>query len=70
MSIGFGCHCEERKKPVEQRNWWVMKRNCRRSAFDGYHIRSSEYSTVICLTCNGCGRTKAAFVDKLKDYQF
>lgn len=65
--ISFGCHCEERRKPVAQRNWWVWQRNMRRSAFDGYEQRTSDYSTVYCRTCRALGRTKAAFVRQLRD---
>lgn len=67
MSVSFGCHCEERKKPVKERNWFVRQRNSRCSAFDGYRTMSSEYSFVVCKTCGACGRTKAKYVDLLKD---
>ena len=69
MSVSFGCHCAERKKPVEDRNWVVLCRNFRCSAFDGYRVMYSDYSEVQCLTCHATGRTKAAFVMELKDYE-
>ena len=28
---------------------------------------ASDYSTVLCLKCTGCGRTKAKYVDELED---
>lgn len=67
MSVSFGCHCEERKKPVEERNWVVRMRNYQCSAFDGYVVKYSDYSEVWCQSCNACGRTKAAFVAELED---
>ncbi len=63
----FNCNCAERKKPVKERNWVVWQRQCRRSAFDGYREMPSDYSTVVCKSCRGCGRTKAAFVKELRD---
>lgn len=68
MSVSFSCHCEERKKPVNQRNWRVLQRNCNHSAFSGYRYTRSDYSSVVCLTCGVEGRTKAAYVDNLKDW--
>ena len=67
MAHGFNCHCEERKKPVAERNWEVMQYRCNHSAFNGYHYTPSEYSTVVCRNpgCHGIGRTKAAYVDEL-----
>jgi hypothetical protein len=67
MSVSFSCHCDERRKPVEKRKWGVSRRNCRCSAFDGYQVMASDYSTVHCLVCRAAGRTKAAFVDQLPD---
>lgn len=66
MSQSFGCKCPERKRPVKERNWEVWKLYCRCSAFDGYSIKSSEFSTVHCLSCGKAGRTKAAYVALLK----
>lgn len=58
------CTCGSRK------NWRVLKRNYRQSAFDGYERRSSEYSSVICLKCSSvCFRTKAKYVAFLEDYK-
>jgi hypothetical protein len=67
MSVSFGCHCEERKKPVNKRNWRVTKRHYHNSAFNGYRSTYSDYSSVVCLTCCAVGRTKADFVYHLKD---
>ena len=67
MSVSFHCHCPERRKPIAERNWGVVQRNSRCSAFDGYHVRNSDYSSVVCLSCRATGRTKAAFVNQLPD---
>ena len=67
MSTSFGCKCPERKKPVEQRRWAVVQRNCNHSAFNGYQKAWSEYSSVICLECGNLGRTRSEFVRHLKD---
>jgi len=62
----FNCHCPERKKPVAERNWVVVQRNARCSAFDGYRVKSSDFSAVQCRSCRATGRTNAAYVDQLK----
>ena len=67
MSVSFGCHCGEEKKPVNKRNWRVTKRNYHNSAFNGYRSTYSDYSSVICLECGTLGRTKADYVFHLKD---
>ena len=67
MSVSFGCHCKERSKPVAERDWRVTKRNHNNSAFNGYRYTPSDYSSVVCLICNEQGRTKAAYVDHIKD---
>jgi hypothetical protein len=67
MSTGFECHCEERQKPLAERNWRVTKRNFHTSAFSGYRRTYSDYSTVLCLSCMRIGRTKANYVTGVKD---
>jgi hypothetical protein len=67
MAVPFSCHCPERKKPVEERNWVVIDRNCHYSAFNGYKRTWSERSTVLCKSCGAVGRTKAKYVVRLKD---
>jgi hypothetical protein len=67
MGNSFGCKCEERSKPVDERAWIVLSRNCNHSAFSGYRRTPSAYSEVACLRCRSIGRTKAAYVAKLKD---
>lgn len=66
MSQGYSCKCPESKKPVADRNWVVVQRNCRCSAFDGYHPMYSDYSAVQCHSCRCVWRTKARFVETLK----
>ena len=67
MSVSFSCHCEERKKPVKERRWVIMQRCCNHSAFSGYHRTPSDYSTVMCLSCLSVGRTKARYIDELRN---
>lgn len=71
MSASFSCHCPERKKPVQDRNWVVMARQCNYSHFEApkgqWH--SSDWSTVVCLSCRACGQTKAKYVSQLRDYE-
>lgn len=66
MSQGYACACDERKKPVEQRNWVVVQWRCNYSAFSGYHWTASDYSAVQCHTCRAVWRTKAHYVKELK----
>jgi hypothetical protein len=67
MSVSFYCHCEERRKPIRERKWKVIQRNCNHSAFNGYHYTPSDYSTVWCVVCNAVGRTRAQYVEELDD---
>lgn len=78
MSMSFNCgspasrltsarECLERAKPVQERNWVVSQRYCNHSAFNGYHYTPSDYSTVRCKSCGAVGRTKANYVESLKD---
>ena len=65
MSQSFSCHCPERRKPVRERNWEVLRYRHNCSAFNGYHYTPSDYSTVVCHSCHAIGRTKAKYVDFL-----
>lgn len=67
MSASFNCHCEERSKPLSERRWRVLKYKWNNSAFVKAGGEPSDYSTVVCDNpkCNGCGRTKAKYVDEL-----
>ena len=67
MSVSFGCHCAERRKPIRARAWVVVDRCCNYSAFNGYHWTASDYSAVYCKACGAFGRTKARYVRELKD---
>ena len=67
MAVSFGCHCEERRKPVEKRNWTVYQRHCNHSAFNGYHWTPSDYSLIRCERCGRLWRTKARYVVRLPD---
>jgi hypothetical protein len=71
MSGGTVCQCltgtpkDRRYKSYEV--WEVTQRNCNHSAFNGNRRTSSYYSAVRCKQCGACWRTKAAYVDVLKD---
>lgn len=67
MSGGFACKCDESKKPLGERRWFVSDRNCNHSAFNGYRRTWSDYSSIKCGTCRACWRTKAAYVCLLRD---
>ncbi|MFA5323306.1 MAG: hypothetical protein WC373_11600 [Smithella sp.] len=67
MSCGGFCTCDERKKPLDQRNWKVFARNSNHSAFNGRKWTPSNYSAVRCLSCQAIWRTKAKYVNHLKN---
>lgn len=48
-------------------NWRVIDRKCNYSAFNGYRKTESEYSLIRCNNCKSRWRTKAKYVEKLKD---
>lgn len=69
MSGGNVCRCEESNKPMKDRQWFVYRRKCNFSHFEspkgGYHY--SNYSSVHCAKCDAMWRTKAKYVNELKD---
>lgn len=75
MSGGASCQCSEKSEPLTQpdganrpaRLWRVLQRRCNHSAFNGYHMTPSAYSTIQCLRCGAAWRTKAQYVWSLKD---
>lgn len=67
MSGGTSCKCEESKKPVAERAWFVYQRKCNYSAFSGYAYTPSAYSGIKCPKCRAIWRTTAGYVDQLKD---
>lgn len=69
MSGGDVCKCSEAKKPIEKRDWIVIQYKSNRSAFNGYRRVNSEYSCINCLKCNFTWRTKAKYVDVLKNLE-
>ena len=62
------CRCSERRRPIccdlptgsneRPRQWVVIRRNWAASAFEGYRRRWSDQSTIACLVCGACWRTK------------
>lgn len=65
-SNGNRCNCEESKKPLEARNWFVRDLKCNYSAFNGYRRTPSDYSSCICTACRASWRTKADYVYQLR----
>lgn len=65
MSASFNCKCPERKKPLKDRKWRVLVHKWNYSSFVRKGGEPSDYSTVVCDNCNGCGRTKAKYVEEL-----
>lgn len=61
----FYCQCEK----LDRSKWRVIQRNCNHSAFNGYRETPSDYSSVTCLDCGRVWRTKAKYVDQLRDFQ-
>jgi hypothetical protein len=49
-------------------HWRVTVRKANYSAFNGGHRTPSAYSEVHCIDCGRIWRTKAAYVDTLRDY--
>ena len=67
MSVSFGCRCPERRKPVGERRWVVVMRQCHYSTFSGRRYTPSDWSLIRCLNCGAVGRTKAAYVAELRN---
>lgn len=61
------CKCFESKKDINKRAWVVMQYKCNYSAFNGYQYTPSEYSEIQCRVCGSKWRTKANFVEQIKD---
>jgi hypothetical protein len=61
VSGGLRCACPTREA------WRVSARNANYSAFNGYRRAYSDYSEVVCKRCGARWRTKARYVDRLKD---
>lgn len=64
----YACTCPQSHKPVEARAWFVVNRKSNRSTFTGGRRVASAYSEVRCGECCAVWRTKAAYVDKLKNW--
>ena len=69
MSGGIACNCKERKTPIPQRKWVVLMRHCNYSAFNGYRRTPSDYSAITCLSCGRLWRTKARYVERLRNWK-
>lgn len=64
MSGGRSCACPAR---ADKKRWEVVQRQQNRSAFNGYHATSSDYSSIHCRACGRLWRSKAAYVRELPD---
>jgi hypothetical protein len=65
VSKGISCKCPEKQKPVEERDWAILQYKHNRSAFNGYEMTPSEYSSLHCNQCRASWRTKAEYVHRL-----
>jgi len=67
MSRGGG-GCEKCRNPLENPEAVIVTHRCaRRSAFDGYQERRSDWSAVQCVWCGVSWRTKAKYVSARKN---
>jgi len=66
-SKGKRCECPNKLKNKPHPRWLVVKRKWNDSTFIPNGGKPSDYSTVTCVDCNAVWRTKALYVDKLKD---
>lgn len=74
------CSCPEKSAPLpvdlkpgdnrRPRQWFVIRRNRSRSAFNGYCEQWSDFSDVYCRACGRYWRTKAAYVSGLLNCEF
>jgi hypothetical protein len=74
------CSCTEKMRPLfgdlpkgsndRPRQWFVIRRNYTRSAFNGYAEAWSDYSDLSCRVCGAYWRSKAPHVAKLQDCEF
>lgn len=69
MSGSLMCNCGERLISLEERNWVIQDYKCNYSAFNGYRRTPSDYSCILCKTCGRSWRTKAKYVEKLREIE-
>lgn len=55
------------RNPEHRSSWVVIQRKANRSAFSGYRLTPSDYSAVRCTVGGAVWRTKAKYVDTLRD---
>lgn len=67
MSCGQACKCDGRlSDDFRKKNWVIAQFMSNRSAFNGYHETSSNYSEVRCLKCGRFWRTMAKYIKLLR----
>ena len=74
------CKCGERRRPLKidipagsndrPRQWFVLRRNESRSAFNGYRAEWSKNSLVSCRVCGAQWSTASKVVAQLDDCEF
>lgn len=67
MSGGACCKCPSVTDEYRRQHWRVWQRRCNYSAFNSHRYTPSAWSLVCCLICSALWRTKARYVDQLKD---
>lgn len=65
MGKGVFCDCDD-KKEAKANSWGVIDYKCNYSTFNGRRQTYSEYSQVACIECQHTWRTKAGYVEGLK----
>ena len=65
MSGGKLCICGFKTLEEKKLNWQVLQYQCNYSAFNGYRLTPSNYSTLHCNVCKMTWRTKANYVNEI-----
>lgn len=78
--MSWSCLCSERHRPFEKdlpvgsndrpRQWFVLRRNYSVSAFNGGNREWSDFSDIECRVCGARWRSRALYVDYLRDDGF
>jgi len=69
MGVHFNCRCEERRKPVPERDWTVSNYHWNNGAFTPQGGQASNWSTVICNKCGAAGRSQSNYVEEVYFHQ-
>lgn len=76
----YACKCTERRRPLSAdlprgsnerpRQWFVLRRNESRSAFNGYRAEWSKKSLVSCRVCGAQWATASKVVEQLENCEY